>query len=282
MVISGEYAGGTAVTVTASPVVPAMPALMYHSVSAVGGPLGDLAVPRARLAEQLGALTAAGYRLVGLTEALDRLGRDGTDRLLAVTFDDGYRDFLTDGVPVLAGVGAGATLYAAVGHLGGHAGWLGRSAPDFGPLLTWDELGEVAGAGIEIGNHSLVHHPLDVLPPAQLRAETARSKDELEQRLQRRVRSFAYPHGYHGSRVRAAVLAAGHDNATEVGRRLHRPGERRFAVPRLQPTPDMSGADLVALVAGGGSALVPRLKRLAQPGWRAVRRIARAAGRNLT
>jgi peptidoglycan/xylan/chitin deacetylase (PgdA/CDA1 family) len=270
------------VTVTAPPAWESMPALMYHSVSAVGGPLGDLAVPRERLAEQLGALTAAGYRLVGLTEALDLLEHGSTDKLLAVTFDDGYRDFLTDGVPVLAETGAGATLYASVGHLGEPAGWLGRWAPDFGRLLTWDELGEVADAGIEIGNHGLVHHPLDVLPADQLRAETTRSRQELEQRLGRRVRSFAYPHGYHGARVRDAVLAAGHDNATEVGRRLHRPGERRFAVPRLQPTPAMTGAELVALAAGGGPTLVPRLKRRAQPAWRVARRIARAAGRNLT
>ena len=269
-------------TVTAPPAWESMPALMYHSVSAIGGPLGDLAVPPKRLAEQLTALTAAGYRLVGLTEALDLRERGTTDRLLAVTFDDGYRNFLTEGVPALAAAGAGATLYASVGHLGGYAGWLGRWAPDFGKLLTWDELAEVADAGIEIGNHGLIHHPLDVLPPAQLLDETVRSKDELEQRLQRRVRGFAYPHGYNGAKVRAAVLAAGHDNATEVGRRLHGPKERRFAVPRLQPTPQMTGADLVALVSGGGSSLIPQLKRLAQPGWRVVRRVARAAGRDLT
>jgi peptidoglycan/xylan/chitin deacetylase (PgdA/CDA1 family) len=270
------------VTVTAHPAWQSLPALMYHSVSAVAGPMRDLAVPPERLAEQLHALTAAGYRLVGLTEALDLLEQGCTDRLVAVTFDDGYRDFLTAAVPVLADAGAGATLYASVGHLGRHADWLGRWAPDFGRLLTWDELAEVADAGIEIGNHSLVHHPLDVLPAAQLREETVRSKDELEQRLGRRVRGFAYPHGYNGARVRAAVLAAGHDNATEVGRRLHTPGERRFAVPRLQPTPDLTGEQLVGLVAGGGSSLVPRLKQIAQPGWRVVRRVARATGRNLT
>jgi peptidoglycan/xylan/chitin deacetylase (PgdA/CDA1 family) len=253
------------VTVTAPPAWETMPALMYHSVSAVGGPLRDLAVPPKRL-----------------TKALDLLDRGSTDRLVAVTFDDGYRDFLTEGVPALAAAAAGATLYASVGHLGHHADWLGRSAPDFGPMLTWEELAEVAAAGIEIGNHSLIHHPLDVLPPAQLREEIRRSHDELEQRLQLPVRSFAYPHGYNGRRVRDVVQQSGHDNATEVGRRLHRPGERRFAVPRLQPTPDHTGADLVALVAGGGSPLVPQLKRVAQPGWRLVRRVARRAGRNLT
>jgi peptidoglycan/xylan/chitin deacetylase (PgdA/CDA1 family) len=270
------------VTVAATPAWETLPALMYHSVSAVRGPLRDLAVPPERLTEQLNALTAAGYRLVGLSEALDLLAQGCRDRLVAVTFDDGYRDFLTAGVPALAAAGAGATLYASVGHLGAHADWLGGSSPDFGPMLTWDELAQVAAAGIEIGNHSLIHHPLDVLPPAQLREEVRRSHDELEQRLQVRVRSFAYPHGYNGRRVRAVVQQTGHDNATEVGRRLHTPGERRFAVPRLQPTPDHTGADLVALVAGGGPQLVPRLKRLAQPGWRAVRRVARMAGRTLT
>src|SRR4051812_37893841 len=203
---------------------------MYHSVSAVGGPLRDLAVPPQRLAEQLAALTAAGYRLVGLTTALDLLDRGSTENLIAVTFDDGYRDFLTPAVPAPTPAGAGATLYASVGHLGQHADWLGGSAAAFGPMLTWAELAEAGAAGVEIGNHSLIHHPLDVLPPAQLRDEIGRSHDELEQRLGLRVRSFAYPHGYHGRRVRDVVRAAGYDNATEVGRRLHAPGERRYAV----------------------------------------------------
>ncbi|GGK91515.1 polysaccharide deacetylase family protein [Mangrovihabitans endophyticus] len=273
-------------TVTAPRGWQTLPVLMYHSVSAAGGPLRDLAVPAARLAEHLAALTGAGYRLVGLAAALDLLDagspQAGAERMVAVTFDDGYRNFLTAGVPALAEAGAGATLYASAGHLGEHAGWLGRWAPDFGRLLTWEELVEVGAAGIEVANHGWRHHPLDVLPHAQLRAEIRRSRDELEQRLQTPMRGFAYPHGYHDRHVRDAVRQTGHDHATEVGRRRHTPADRRFAVPRLQPTPDMTGADLVALVAGGGPALVPRVKRLAQPGWRVVRRIARRAGKNLT
>lgn len=269
-------------TDTATPAWETLPALMYHSVSAVGGPLSGLAVPPRRLTEQLSALTAAGYRLVGLAEALDLLSAGTTDKLVAVTFDDGYRDFLTAGLPVLAETGARATLYASVGHLGDRAGWLGRWAPDFGRLLTWDELGEVAAAGVEIGNHSLIHHPLDVLPADQLKDEIVRSHEELEQRLQLKVRGFAYPHGYNGRRVRELVRETGYDHATEVGRRLHRPGEHRFAVPRLQPTPAHSGEDLVALVRDGGPQLVPQVKRLAQPAWRMARKVALRTGRNLT
>jgi peptidoglycan/xylan/chitin deacetylase (PgdA/CDA1 family) len=259
-----------------------LPALMYHSISRVAGPLHDLAVPPDRLAEQLEALKAAGYRLVGLSEALDLLDSGSDEKLLALTFDDGYRDFLTAALPVLEKAEARATLYASVGHLGGSAGWLGRRAPDFGAMLSWAELDEAAAAGTEIGNHGLIHHPVDVLPGRQLRYEIVRARDALEQRLQQPVRSFAYPHGYSGRRVRGVVAWAGHDNATEVGRRLHTPAEPRFAIPRLQPRPGHTGADLVAMCARGESGLVPRLKRTAQPGWRIARRLARTAGWNLT
>jgi peptidoglycan/xylan/chitin deacetylase (PgdA/CDA1 family) len=259
-----------------------LPALMYHSVSTVAGPLRDLAVPPGQLADQLAALKSAGYRLVGLSEALDLLDSGSSEKLLALTFDDGYRDFRTAALPVLDQAGARATLYASVGHLGGSAGWLGRRSPGFGPMLSWAELDEVAAAGVEIGNHGLIHHPLDVLPGWQLRHEIVKARDELEQRLQQPVRSFAYPHGYHGRRVRGMVAWAGHDNATEVGRRLHTPAEPRFAIPRLQPTPGHTGAALVTMCARGEGGLVPRLRQFAQPGWRIARRIARTAGWNLT
>lgn len=265
------------------PAWPALPVLMYHAVTTVPvGPLRQLAVPPPLLAEHLAALRSAGYRLVGLTEALDLLGTGHTEPLVALTFDDGYADFLTAALPALGAARASATLYPAVGHLGGHADWLGRWAGEFGRLLTPAQLGEVAGAGIEIGSHSLIHHPLDVLPTTELVEEVTQSRDRLEQQLGRGVRSFCYPHGYHGRRVRAVVAMAGHDNACEVGRRLHRPGGDRFAVPRLQPTPDHSGADLVRLVRRGGSPWLPQAKRLAQPAWRITRRLARRFGRHLT
>jgi peptidoglycan/xylan/chitin deacetylase (PgdA/CDA1 family) len=185
-------------------------------------------------------------------------------------------------MPVLAELHASATLYPAVGHLGGPATWLGRWAGAFGPLLTFPQLREVAEAGIEIGNHSLVHHPLDVLPAQQLRHEITTSHDRLEQELQRSVRSFCYPHGYQTRAVRGAVARAGHENACQIGRRLFRPGDDRFAVPRLHPTPDHTGPDLVTLARSGGGQLVPLAKRLAQPGWRTVRRVAHRFGGHLT
>ncbi|MDQ7908235.1 polysaccharide deacetylase family protein [Phytohabitans sp. ZYX-F-186] len=260
-----------------------LPVLMYHSVSAAqDGPLRSLAVPPERLREQLAALGDAGYALLGLTDALARVGTDPATPVVAVTFDDGYRNLLTHGVDVLRDLGAGATLYMSAGHAGKPAGWM-AGGDRFGPLLTWSELRDVAAAGVEIGNHSLVHHPLDVLPAPVLEREVRDSADLLRQRTQLPVRSFAYPHGYNDARVRAAVARHGHVTACEVGRRICRPGrDRALSMPRLQPTPDHSGADLLRLVRTGGGRLEPALKRAAQPGWRVVRRVGRRLGRNLT
>ena len=249
--------------------------LMYHSVSTVReGPMREFGVPPELLREQLAALAGAGYRLTGLTEALDLRQRGHRAPVVALTFDDGYVDFLEHGIVVLAEFGAGATLYMSVGHMDGPADWLGTQAGALGPLMSWSQLAEVAATGIEIGNHSMVHHPLDVLPADQLDREIRDSHDRLADTLGRPIPSFAYPHGYNTATVRAAVARHGHTNACEVGRRLHRGGADRFAVSRLQPTPDHSGADLLRLVRGDGPRLVPQLKRVAQPGWRMTRRVA--------
>jgi peptidoglycan/xylan/chitin deacetylase (PgdA/CDA1 family) len=253
---------------------------MYHSVARVPVPaLRSLGVPPARLREQLGALRDAGYRLVGLSSALDL----GEPDVVALTFDDGYADFFDAALPVLAELDATATLYPAVGHLGGPAAWLGPHASAFGPLLSWTQLREVAASGIEIGSHGLLHQPLDVLPPTQLRREVADSRDRLMDELGQPVRSFCYPHGYHGRAVRAAVAQAGYDNACEIGYRLSTVDGDRLAVPRLMATPDLSGAEIVRLVQTGGPPLVPLIKQAAQPAWRVTRRLAlRLLDRKLT
>jgi len=252
---------------------------MYHSIATRPG--DDFSVPPERLAEQLGALRAAGFALIGLTEALERRAGGDRRRVVALTFDDGYLDFLTAGLPVLADAGATATLYPAVAHLGGPATWLGPAAASH-PLLRWDQLAEVADAGVEIGSHGLEHRPLDVRGRDEVGHEVTASRDRLAQRLGRPVRSFCYPHGYHDRAVREAVRAAGYDNACEIGHRRHRPDGDRFAVSRFKATPGLDGPAVVDLVRGGGPRLVPAAKRLAGPAWRLTRRVAGRAGRDLT
>lgn len=63
-------------------------------------------------------------------------------------------------------------------------------------MLTWDELAQLSGAGVEIGSHGC-HHELhnSVQPEVIRKDELARSRIDLEARLGRPCRAFAYPNG---------------------------------------------------------------------------------------
>ena len=62
-------------------------------------------------------------------------------------------------------------------------------------VLTWDQAREMRRHGMTIGSHTHSHRPLPTLPAADLRAELAASKRELEGQLQTDVRAIAYPVG---------------------------------------------------------------------------------------
>lgn len=82
-----------------------------------------------------------------------------------------------------------------------------------GVLMTWDQLGEVAGAGMDIQSHSRSHRGLHTLPPEALDAELRGSRELLEQRIGRQVRALAYPNWapFPDRRdIRDAVAAAGY------------------------------------------------------------------------
>jgi peptidoglycan/xylan/chitin deacetylase (PgdA/CDA1 family) len=61
--------------------------------------------------------------------------------------------------------------------------------------MTWEEARELERRGFEIGAHTVTHGDLGVLAGEDARREIHGSKTELETRLGRPVRHFAYPYG---------------------------------------------------------------------------------------
>lgn len=259
-----------------------LPILMYHSVSTEGSGSASsadpLTVPRAVIDEQWSALVSAGWRLLGLTEALQAHAADPAAKVLGVTFDDGRDDFVL--VPdLLVRHDAKATLYVPTAHIGGPGGPVYHA----GRVLSWEELAELPQDRVEIGSHSHRHLPTDVLPDRELAAEVATSRKELQDRLGRPVWSFCYPHGYAGARQGRIVAAAGFRNACVVGRRLSGWADDLFLLPRLQVLPEHGGRQILALVERGERGWGPRAKEIAHPPWRTVRRgVYRRSGRVLT
>lgn len=250
-----------------------VPVLMYHALGTpLPGRLAGLSVPGSLFADHLSALREAGWELLGVTEAL--AARRRGVRAVAVTIDDGFRDFWEVGMGVLAGARAGATLYVPTSHLGGTASWLPGSAGET-PLLDGSQVRTAAQEGIEIGSHGHVHVPLDALPRREMADQVRRSRDVLTDVADQEIASFCYPHGYHDARVRREVQLAGHRSATEIGHRLHRLSADPWAVSRVMVGPEHGPEDVVALVERGPGRWGPAVRRALTPTWRGVRRVVR-------
>ncbi len=223
------------------------PVLMYHSISPSEQPDPHrIRVHPERLDRHLRLLRRLGLRGVSLAELVAAAERGVATGLVGLTFDDGYADFLTTAVPVLARHGMTGTLYVVAGRLGGSNGW------DDGPrleLLDVDGVRAVAAAGHEVGSHTLTHVRLSGADPATLAEEIIGSRQVLQEILQADVPGFCFPWGDFDEAAADTARAAGYDHACVTGE--YRPGDR-FTIPRSYIAPTDGGAHLVAKLARHG------------------------------
>lgn len=233
-----------------------VPILLYHGVSnCTDGPLCASTVRPAMFAEHMAYLCARNYTVVTVSQLAGWIAAGGAGlpaRPVVLTFDDGYADFYTDALPVLARHGLAATLYIPTRWVAGTSQWLRRDGQRPRPLLTWPQLAEIAAAGIECGAHSHSHPQLDTLPSAAARVEVARCKEILERRLGRAVSTFAYPYGYLNESVRRLVREAGYTSACAVKLRLSSTSDDPLALARIMVDREVDVPRLAALLAGRG------------------------------
>src|SRR5690606_38437609 len=125
----------------------------------------------------------------------------------------GYEDFLTTACPILERYGFTATVYVLSGRPGGTNAW--DPTPEL-PLLTSEQIREVAARGMEVGSHGRLHQRLTELGPGELETEVAGSRDELAEVLGHAPAGFAYPYGAVDRTVMEATIAAGYIYACAV------------------------------------------------------------------
>jgi peptidoglycan/xylan/chitin deacetylase (PgdA/CDA1 family) len=92
--------------------------------------------------------------------------------------------------------------------------WNAHVLPRRRPLLTWDEIRQLAQSGFTIGAHSRTHRQLPTLTDSELESEIAGSRDDLMNRAALQVTHFAYPQGLFDSRVVRQVQEAGFESAS--------------------------------------------------------------------
>ncbi len=176
-----------------------IPILMYHSISdeaESGHPYFWINTSRKRFAEQMQLLKTNNYTVISLAEAVNILKsaehKDETvTRYVALTFDDGYYDFLKHAWPILFRHGFPATMFVPTAFIGdSRMRFNGRE------VLTWSEVRELHGFGISFGSHTMNHPRLHGLPWQEVRRELCGSRRRLEDELETPVNSFAYPYAF--------------------------------------------------------------------------------------
>ena len=177
-----------------------IPVLMYHSISNLPG--NSLGVPPEKFALQMKYLYNAGFTTITPDQLYSAL--QGKTRLprrpIMITFDDGYHDNFTAAFPVLKQYNFKATFFVVTGYIG----------PG---MLTWDEIKQMAGAGMNIESHTVNHLDLRTLPPARMRKELADSKTAIESNLGTKVEYFCYPAGKFNSTTLALLKDLGYKMA---------------------------------------------------------------------
>ncbi len=148
---------------------------------------------------QMEELAASGIPVVPLANIQQRPGA------LALTFDDGFGNFLDHALPVLTEFNLPATVFVVSGYCGQSNNWPSQpvSAPRM-QLMSWGDLRTIPKL-ISIGAHTVTHPNLSILTPNEVWDELQNSRLAIEERLGGAVASLAYPYGRFNGAISAAA-----------------------------------------------------------------------------
>lgn len=165
------------------------------------------------------------YRVISLGEylAARREGRRLPDYSVILTFDDGYRNFLTVIAPCLAARAMPASVFLITNRLrqNGDPNMNGHWTPADDELcLSWTEAQKLGRQQrIEFGSHTCSHTELPSLPPQETVREIRDSYNTILTNTDNREVALAYPRGKYSKAIVEQARATGYACAltTDVG-----------------------------------------------------------------
>ncbi len=164
--------------------------LIYHQIGTDHG--HEMEVGAARFSAHLAWLQDE-YEPTDLASAVARWTAPGSERLVVITFDDGYADVYTTAFPMLAERRIPFVLYLSTGLVGEPAG----SGASPGEPLDWDQVGEMMQSGLAtLGAHTHSHPDMRDLTTEEVEDELGTSDEIIERMTGMRPAHFAYPYGF--------------------------------------------------------------------------------------
>lgn len=198
-----------------------LPILTYHHI---GSGTNPLFVKSEIFDAQMDYLKKKGYTAVTLKEVVENLqsGQVLPNKPVVLTFDDGYRDFYGNALPILSKYSLRATLFVITQLVGGD------------DYVTWDQLRVIVSSGlVTIGDHTLSHVSLPSVEEPEARNQILSAKSILETNLGVTVDTFAYPYGG-VSEEAEKVLAEGEFVAAVTTKRGLSCAKLPYELPRVR------------------------------------------------
>jgi peptidoglycan/xylan/chitin deacetylase (PgdA/CDA1 family) len=169
------------------------------------------------------------YRVISLRDYLAARaeGRKLPQYSVILTFDDGYRNFITAAAPALRHFEMPASIFLITDRIKDNGGsetnrdWV---EDDDGSYLSWADVKYLSKDGFEFGSHTCSHPKLPELSPDEVEQELAKAKAAIANRLQLDQLSLAYPYGLTSTGVADKARALGYSCAltTDTGFNDHR------------------------------------------------------------
>jgi len=184
--------------------------------------------------------------IIGIDDAVSMIssGRSSPGRYICITFDDGFKNWIENAVPILVDAGATAAFFVAAGYIGSSPERDRDRLVEFYEdgnrlmeFLSWQDCQRMQDAGMSIGSHSVNHVHLLNLDDDAAAAELALSKQMIEQNTGQPCRHFCCPFGragidYDPSRHPGMAKAAGYSSFLTGHRGANRAGASAFDIRR--------------------------------------------------
>lgn len=162
-------------------------------------------------------LEEEGYRTITFSDIVNATAdyrKKG--KKIILTFDDCAKHLWHFAIPELKQRNMRAVFYMPTAELNGYNVWNEKDGLPQIPLMDKEDMQQLAAIGMEVGSHAHHHEFLELKNKDEVVEELTKSKAILEQLINKKVLTIAYPYGSMPANCKRLVKDAGYEYGVSV------------------------------------------------------------------